>query len=94
MNRKEEINRIMIAGGLLLVAIVMTVISWMILPDAVVMQFPGLQTGLAPFPKFFAVLIAFAFSAVFAVLSVKYEEGVKYSFIGYALHILYWVCNL
>ena len=94
MNRKEEINRIMIAGGLIIAAIVMSVISWVILPDTVIMQFPGLQTGLAPFPKIFAVLIAFVFSAVFAVLSVKNEEGVKYAFIGYALHILYWVCNL
>ena len=94
MNRKEEINRIMIAGGLIIVAIIMSVISWVILPDAVMMQFPGMQTGAPPFPKFLAVLVAFGFSAVFAVLSVKHEEGVKYAFIGYALHILYWVCNL
>lgn len=94
MDRKEEINRIIKAGGLILVAMVMAVISWMILPDAVSMQFPGLTTGAPAFPKFVAVLIAFIFSAVFSVLSVKYEEGVKYAFIGYALHILYWVCNL
>lgn len=94
MNRKEEINRILIAGGLLIVAVVMSVISWIILPDAVLMQFPGLQTGLPAFPKFFAVLIAFGFSAMFAVFSVKNEEAVKFAFIGYALHILYWVCNL
>lgn len=94
MNRKDEINRIMIAGGLLLVAVVMSVISWMILPDAVAMQFPGWNTGAPAFPKFVAILIAFLFSALFSVLSVKHEEGVKYAFIGYALHILYWVCNL
>ena len=94
MDRKEEINRIIKAGALLLVAIVMSVISWMILPDAVSMQLPGLTTGAPAFPKFVAVLIAFLFSAVFSVLSVKYEEGKKYALIGYALHILYWVCNL
>ena len=94
MDRKEEVNRIIKAGGLILVAVILSVISWVILPDTVIMQFPGLQTGLAPFPKFMAVLIAFGFSTVFAVLSVKQEEGVKYAFIGYALHILYWVCNL
>ena len=94
MDRKEEINRIIKAGVLIIIAIVMAVISWVILPDTVIMQFPGLQTGLAPFPKFLAVLIAFGFTALFSVLSVKQEEGVKYAFIGYALHILYWVCNL
>lgn len=94
MNRKDEVNRIIKAGGLLIGAVVMAAISWMILPEAVIMQFPGLQTGLPAFPKFFAILIAFGFSALFSVLSVKYEEGAKYAFIGYGLHILYWVCNL
>lgn len=94
MNRNDEIRRIMIAGGLLIVSVVLSVISWIILPDGVVMQFSGLSTGAPAFPKFFAILIAFGFSAVFSVLSVKYEEGVKYAFIGYVLHILYWVCNL
>lgn len=94
MNRKEEIHRIMVAGGLIIVAVIMSVISWVILPDAVLVQFKGMQTGLSAFPKFLAVLIAFGLSATFAVLSVKYEEGVKYAFIGYILHILYWICNL
>jgi len=94
MDRKEEVNRIIKAGGLLIIAVVMSVISWMILPNAVAMQFPGWNTGAPAFPKFVAILIAFAFSAVFAVFSVKHEEAVKYAFIGYALHILYWVCNL
>ena len=94
MNRQEEVNRIMRAIGLMAVAIVMSVISWVVLPDTVMMQFSGLQTGVPAFPKFLAVLIAFGFSAAFSVLSVKNEEGVKYAFIGYVLHILYWVCNL
>lgn len=94
MNRQEEVNRIIKAIALIAVAIIMSVISWIILPDTVMMQFPGLQTGAPPFPKFLAVLVAFGFSAAFSVLSVKNEEGVKYAFIGYALHILYWVCNL
>lgn len=87
-------KRIMIAGGLFLGGVVMSVISWMILPDAVSMQFKGLSTGAPAFPKFLAVLIAFGFSSVFSVLSVKYEDGVKYTLIGYGLHILYWICNL
>lgn len=91
---KNDMKRITIAGVLLVVGIVLSVISWIILPDGVYMQFPGLGTGLPAFPKLLAVLIAFAFSTGFSVLSVKYEEGVRYVFIGYALHILYWVCNL
>ena len=87
-------KRIMITGGLFLGGVVMSVISWMILPDAVSMQFKGLSTGAPAFPKFLAVLIAFGFSSVFSVLSVKYEDGVKYTLIGYGLHILYWICNL
>lgn len=94
MDRKEEVNRIIKAGGLILVAIVMSVISWVILPDAVSMQFKGMASSVPPFPKPLAVLIAFGFSAVFAVLSVKNEEGVKYAFIGYILHILYWISNV
>ena len=92
--KDDYMKRIITAGVLLVIAIVMSVVSWMILPDTVSMQFQGLQTGAPPFPKFLAVLVAFGFSAVFSVLSVKYEEGVKYAFIGYGLHILYWVCNL
>ena len=94
MDRKEEINRIIKAGGLILVAIVMSVISWMILPDAVSMQFEGMASSVPPFPKGLAILIAFGFTAVFSVFSVKNEEGVKYAFIGYILHLLYWVANL
>ena len=92
--KQDDMKRVMIAGALFLVGVVLSVISWMILPDAVAMQFQGWQTGAPAFPKFLAVLIAFVFSSVFSVLSVKYEEGVKYAFIGYALHILYWICNL
>ena len=94
MNRKDEVQRVMVAGGLFLVSVVMAAISWFILPEAVMMQFPGLSTGAPAFPKFLAILIAFAFSAVFSLLSVKYEEGVKYTLIGYCLHVLYWICNL
>ena len=92
--KQDDMKRIMIAGALFLVGVVLSVISWMILPDAVAMQFQGWQTGAPAFPKFLAVVIAFAFSTAFSVLSVKYEEGVKYAFIGYGLHILYWICNL
>lgn len=92
--KQDDMKRIMIAGGLFLGGVVMSVISWMILPDAVSMQFKGLSTGAPAFPKFLAVLIAFGFSSVFSVLSVKYEDGVKYTLIGYGLHILYWICNL
>ena len=74
MDRKEEINRIIRAGGLILVAIVMSVISWVILPDLVSMQFQGMQSTVPPFPKLLAVLIAFGFSAIlsFNCVSVGY----------------------
>ena len=92
--RQDEVKKIMMAGGLFLIGVVMAVISWMILPDAVSVQFKGLQTGVPSFPKLLAVGIAFVFSSAFSAMSVKYEEGVKYTFIGYGLHILYWICNL
>ena len=92
--KQDDVKRIMMAGGLFLIGVIMSVISWNILPDAVSMQFKGLSTGAPAFPKFLAVLIAFGFSSAFSVLTVRYEEGVKYTFIGYGLHILYWICNL
>ncbi len=92
--KQEDMKKIMIAGGLFLIGVVMAVVSWMILPDAVSMQFKGLETGVPPFPKLLAVAIAFVFSSAFSFASVKYEEGIKYTFIGYGLHILYWICNL
>lgn len=91
---KDDMRRVMIAGALLLGGIILSIISWIILPAGVSMQFQGLQTGAPAFPKFLAIVIAFGFSTAFSVLSVKYEEAVRYAFIGYALHILYWVCNL
>ena len=92
--KQNEVKRVMIAGGLFLVGVVLAVISWIILPDTVYMQFKGMQTGVPPFPKLLAVIIAFVFSSGFSFASIKYEEGVKYVFIGYGLHILYWICNL
>ena len=92
--KDDYMKRVITAGVLLLVAVVMSVVSWIILPDTVAMQFKGFATGAPAFPKLLAVLVAFGFSAVFSVLSVKYEEGVKYAFLGYLLHILYWVSNL
>ena len=93
-SRDEIMKRIIVAAILLVAAIVFSVISWVILPDAVATQFKGLQTGAIALPKFLAVFIAFAFSAAFAVLSVKQEEAVRYAFIGYGLHILFWICNV
>ena len=93
-NRDEMVKRILVAGVLLLVAVGMSVASWIILPEYVVTQFKGLQTGAMALPKLWAVLIAFAFSAGFAVVSVREEQAVKYAFIGYGLHILYWICNV
>ncbi len=92
--KQDDMKRVMMAGGLFLIGVIMSVISWNILPDAVSMQFKGLSTGAPAFPKFLAVMIAFGFSSAFSVLTVKYEEGVKYTLIGYGLHILYWICNL
>ena len=87
-------KRLIVAAILMVVAIIFSVISWIILPDAVATQFKGLQTGAIALPKILAVLIAFAFSAAFSVLSVIQEEAVRYAFIGYGLHILFWICNL
>ena len=92
--KQDEVKRVMLAGGLFLVGLVMAVISWIILPDSVVMQFKGLQTGVPAFPKWLAVAIAFVFSSAFSFMSIKYEEGVKYTLIGYGLHVVYWICNL
>lgn len=93
MNQMDT-KKVMRAGGLFLIGVVLSVISWIILPGTVLMQFPGMQTGAPPFPKFLAILLAFAFSTGFSIASLKHDEGVKYAFIGYALHILYWVANL
>ena len=92
--RKDEVNNILIAGGMLLISVVMAVVSWFILPDVVSMQFKGFQTGAPALPKFLAVLIAFAFSAGFSVASARMEEARKYVLIGYGLHILFWISNL
>lgn len=92
--KDDIVKRIMIAGALLIASVVFAVISWMILPDMVATQFKGLQTGAVALPKFLAVFIAFAFSAGFSIVSVKQEEGVKYSLIGFGLHILFWISNL
>ena len=92
--RKDEVNNILIAGGMVLISVVLAVISWLILPDMVSMQFKGLQTGAPALPKLFAVLIAFGFSAGFSVASARMEEARRYAFIGYALHILFWISNL
>ena len=75
MDRKEEVNRIIKAGGLLIIAVVMSVISWMILPNAVAMQFPGWNTGAPAFPKFVAILIAFAFSFRYNTFRAERKVG-------------------
>ena len=92
--RKDEVNNVIIAGALLLISVIMAVISWFILPDVVLMQFKGLQTGVPALPKFLAVLIAFGFSAGFSVASARMEEARRYVLIGYGLHILFWISNL
>lgn len=92
--KNDSMKRLAIGVVLFLIGVVFAVISWMILPDAVSTQFAGFQTGVPAFPKLLAVFIAFGFSTMFSVFSVKHDEAIKFTLIGYGLHILYWVCNL
>ena len=64
MNTRENKAALIIAVILILTALVMGVVSWFILPDLVLMQFPQLQTGAPMLPKIVAVLFPFALSTL------------------------------
>lgn len=89
----ENKKSIVIAAIMILVGIAMAVVSWQILPASVATQFAGFQTGAPALPKFFAVLLPFAITFIFSILSMRQEEATKYAFIGYALNVLFWIAN-
>lgn len=93
MNTRENKAALIIAVILILTALVMGVVSWFILPDLVLMQFPQLQTGAPMLPKIVAVLFPFALSTVFAVLSLKESQAAKYALLGHVFYVLLWICN-
>ena len=93
MNTRENKTTLIIAVVLILTALAMGIVSWFILPDWVLVQFPELQTGAPQLPKIVAVLFPFALSTVFAVLSRKESQAAKYALLGLVFYILLWICN-
>ena len=87
-------NRLFAAAGSMLAIVVMAVISWMWLPDWVMVQLPSLQTGAPLLPKVVVMLFPIALTTMFAVLSFKKEEATKYSLLGHLFFVLVWICNL
>lgn len=84
---------IIIAVVAVLIAIVLAVYSWQVLPEQVSNQLHGLDTGVATIPKFIAVLFPFGISTASAVLSVNYRKQAVVCLVGYAMSILFLIFN-
>lgn len=90
---RERKENVLIAAGIIVVAIVMAVISWFILPDYVSTQLAAVNTGAPAFPKWLAVLFPFGLTTVFAVTSVNCRRQFPACLMGLALYVIFWLIN-
>ncbi len=91
---KTEKKDLIFAVGAIVIAVVMAVISWMILPASVATQFQGMSTGAPNVPKLVAVALPLVITVVFAVQSLKNHDSLKVCLVGYAANILFWLSNM
>ena len=90
--QEKKINTI-IAAVAIVIAVVMAIYSWQILPDMVANQIGALDTGAPPVPKIVAVLLPFGISVFSAVSSINYRKQALVCLVGYALNIMFWISN-
>ena len=91
MNEKRE--NLLIAVGLIVLAVIFAGISFWILPNPVATKIATATQPATTMPKLFAVLIPFVLSSIFAVASIENKNSRKLSIIGYILSIILWVIN-
>ena len=93
VGNKEKTENVLIAMGIIAVALVMAVVSWFILPDYVSTQLAGFSTGVPALPKWLAVLFPFLITTILAASSVNCRRQFPVSLIGFALNVVFWLIN-
>ena len=92
MNKMRATDFLM-AAIIFIAAAVLAVYSWMVLPDMVATQPAAFSTGAPAVHKLFAIGLATALMVMFGYLGGKERKMYMGTFIGIALHILFWLTN-
>ena len=90
---EERKMNIIIAVVAIVIAVVLAVYSWQILPDSVSTQIAAFDTGAPAIPKLLAVLLPFGISAFSAVSCIIYRKQAFICLVGYVMNILFWISN-
>lgn len=86
--------RMIVAAVAILIGVAMAVYSFMTLPAEVATQFEGfMNTGAPTAPKLMAVLLPLGITVLFAVKSVSQPKSIFICLVGYAMNVLFWLCN-
>ena len=89
---EKRVNTI-IAIAAIVIGIVMAVISWRILPEAVATQPAAFDTGAPDIPKIVAVLFPLGITVFSAISCINYRKQAWVCLIGYVLNVLLWITN-
>ena len=91
--KDDRVQNFLIMAVIVIAAAALAVYSWMVLPDMVATQPAAFSTGAPAVHKFFAIGLATALMVMFGYLGGKERKMYLGTFIGIALHILFWVTN-
>ena len=91
--KDDRVQNFLIMAVIVIAAAALAVYSWMVLPDMVATQPAAFATGAPPVHKSFAIGLCTVLMVMFGYLGGKERKMYLGTFIGVALHILFWVTN-
>ena len=91
--KDERVQNFLTMAVIVIAAAGLAVYSWMVLPDMVATQPAALATGAPAVHKTFAIGLCTVLMLMFGYLGSKERKMYLGTFIGVALHILFWVTN-
>lgn len=83
--------------SIIILALILSVIGFIILPDTLIMQITTTGTNGTTMPKILGLVITFTICSVFSVLYYNYDNNIKYlllSIVGICLYGFMFIVNL
>ncbi len=90
-------NKLIISSAIIILAVILSVAAYLVLPDTLVMQITLSGAGGTTMPKLSGILITLAICVVFSVLYYVNDNNSKYLIlcvIGICLYGLMFIINL
>lgn len=89
-------KRLLISSAIIILAVILSVVGFFILPDTLIMQITTSGTGGTTMPKLLGIIVTFAICSVFSVLYYINDNSkyIVFSIIGICLYGFMFFMNI